>query len=214
VAIGYTLAAPATVTVRVYDGNHFLLATLEDGVRYRAGRRTTFWNGRDDDGTLLPAEAYYFTMNFRYDDGREMTYDPSFHGGKYLGTIFTHVDVDGGKIAFTLPEPAWVRMRAGIHKGPLRKTLLDWEPLGAGSHVIEWNGMDEAGVENILKSPSLIVNPVAYTLPPHGVIIEKSPVEYVSYWEERARRKGQPPMEYMKISDDARAAATRSRIVA
>jgi len=54
-------------------------------------------------------------------------------------------DIQRGKITYTLPEPALVRVRIGLADGgPLLHTLVDWEPRKAGKHIEVWDKKDSA----------------------------------------------------------------------
>lgn len=55
-------------------------------------------------------------------------------------------DVETGKIKYTLPEPALVRIRIGIKDGgPLLRHVLDWELRKAGEHTESWDKKDASG---------------------------------------------------------------------
>lgn len=62
-----------------------------------------------------------------------------------LATDFAY-NATTGEISYTLPEGANIRIRMGLNqKGPLLRTLLDWEPREAGKHVEKWDFKDETG---------------------------------------------------------------------
>ncbi len=51
-----------------------------------------------------------------------------------------------GKIEYTLPEDAYVRIRIGLPDGgPLLRTLIDWERRAPGSHSEIWDKKDASG---------------------------------------------------------------------
>ena len=56
--LGAELPAPADVVVRVYDLLGRRVRTLYDG-EAAAGRQVWVWDGRGDDGSLLPAGRYF-----------------------------------------------------------------------------------------------------------------------------------------------------------
>lgn len=67
-------------------------------------------------------------------------------------------DTETGKIKYTLPEPALVRIRIGIKDGgPLLRTLLDWESRPAGEHTEGWDGQDASGKVDFGKRSDLMI---------------------------------------------------------
>lgn len=69
------------------------------------------------------------------------TYRPENYG-EILASD-TRFDLEKGEISYTLPEPALVRLRVGIHQGgALLHHVLDWEPREAGRHVEKWDKKD------------------------------------------------------------------------
>lgn len=58
----------------------------------------------------------------------------------------TSFDADKGEVRYTLPEPAYVRIRIGLdHGGALLHNLLDWDLRSAGAHVEKWDMKDSPG---------------------------------------------------------------------
>jgi len=212
--ISFYLPKSALVTTKIFDSSHFLMATLEDHLRCPEGRHTVKWNGRDTDGVLVPPEAYYFTTKIEFDDGRHGLYNPAFSGGKDMGLISTKIDKQKREVSYHLTESARIRIRAGVQKGPLRKTILDWVPSGSGNHVVAWDGKDETGTEVIWNKEGFVLNATAFSLPPYSIIVSNSENDYIDYWTERARRSGMALMEYMRTSREAGAALVRAREVA
>lgn len=75
---------------------------------------------------------------------KDPRYIPSEHG-EILATGMAF-DLRKGEIRYTLPEPAFVRIRIGInHGGALLHHILDWEMREAGPHVETWDKKDGGG---------------------------------------------------------------------
>jgi len=67
-------------------------------------------------------------------------------------------DAETGEIRFTLPEPARVRARIGTRNGgPWLRTLIDWEPRAAGTHVEAWDGRDGSGKVDFAERRDLLL---------------------------------------------------------
>lgn len=74
----------------------------------------------------------------------EVTAQPLIHSQMVEPTdqVF---DPATGEIRYTLPVAARVRIRIGVAKGPLLRTLLNWEAQEAGPHRVVWDGTDDTG---------------------------------------------------------------------
>ncbi|MBZ0165887.1 MAG: hypothetical protein K8I00_03700 [Candidatus Omnitrophica bacterium] len=58
-------------------------------------------------------------------------------------------DAETGRITYTLPEAALVRIRIGLPEGgPLLSNLIDWEHQEAGPQEVVWNFRDKTGKVN------------------------------------------------------------------
>lgn len=65
-------------------------------------------------------------------------------------------DASTGKIIYTIPEDALVRIRIGISEGgPLLRTFLDWDERTRGTHEEVWDGKDASGLLNLMNRKDL-----------------------------------------------------------
>lgn len=209
VRISFNLSAPAAVTTTIFDANHFLIKTLENNRQSPPGHHVIHWDGRDKHGLLVPADAYYFTLKIVFDDGRHFFYNPAFSGGKDLGGIDTQVDRQQQRVTYHLPEPARIRIRAGVKGAALRKTLIDWDAQTGGDHAILWDGMDESGTEIIWDQEGFMLSAIAFSLPPHSILVSTSQFDYFEYWRQRAQEYDAEMWGYIRASADAREARLR-----
>lgn len=60
--IGYRLAAPAKVSLRVFDARGRLVRTLLEDIRQGDGEHRTAWDGADDQGRPAPAGVYLYRL--------------------------------------------------------------------------------------------------------------------------------------------------------
>jgi hypothetical protein len=75
----------------------------------------------------------------------------SYHPQEYGEILATDIAVDfkKGEIKYTLPEPAYVRIRAGLEgSGVFLRHILDWEWRDRGPHVETWDKKDDTGRVN------------------------------------------------------------------
>lgn len=70
----------------------------------------------------------------------------------------TSFNVETGRITYTLPQQAWVRIRLGVKDGgPMLRTLIDWELRPQGQNEEIWNGKDDSGSSFIGNREKLLV---------------------------------------------------------
>jgi hypothetical protein len=61
-AIHYDLPQAEAVHLGVYDVSGRLVRTLVQGARVPAGKQTAAWNGRDDNGRVVPRGVYFYRL--------------------------------------------------------------------------------------------------------------------------------------------------------
>ncbi len=61
--ISYSINRPASVTLRLYDENDALIRTLKDNVRESSGTNTAVWDGKDDQGNVVPEGTYTYEID-------------------------------------------------------------------------------------------------------------------------------------------------------
>ncbi len=145
VQLAYNLATDAAVTVRVYDSDSELVATLTRQEQ-RKGPQTQSWDGKDFSGKPVPDGAYTFTI----ETASGAVYDPTTFSGGVIGDITeARFDREAGTMVYSLPAAARVLIRLGIKSGPMYKTLVDWEPRVAGSITEQWDGLDENKITSL-----------------------------------------------------------------
>jgi hypothetical protein len=173
VTVQYQLLRAAAVTLVVHDSDHRPVSTLLRAMRQQPGAASVRWTGRDDAGGALPRGVYYFVFEAVGDPGSEV-HDPAMtSGGEVLRLTFGDYSYDraAGKFRFNLPRPAWVRIRAGVHEGPLLATPADWEPFDAGSHEVAWDGRDADGLLDVAGHPKFSHVLQAFALPAGSVYL-------------------------------------------
>ena len=146
VTIKYSLSAAAAVRLTIYGPEQEQIKVLRDWAEKPAGQHTVNWDGKDDAGTVVPDEAYFFTIEAKNQDGATV-YDPIIHsGGKRITPDNVKLDPVSHEISYTLSESCRVLVRVGIYNGPLCDTVINWLPRQAGVIQEKWNGEDRLGV--------------------------------------------------------------------
>jgi len=171
VALSYKIKDDATVTVHVYDPDNGLVKTLLEKVKQKAGKHTVVWDGCDSTGSVVPDEAYYFTIDVEDLRGTRHVYDPAtFSGGESKDVLKSEIQPETQTVVYQMPEMGRVNIRIGTKGGPLLKTLVDWKPRVAGQITEYWNGMDENNLMDLTRNPKSKMVITYFTLPENTVI--------------------------------------------
>lgn len=167
----YSLSRKAQVEVAFYDPDFALVRRFASDALQEAGKHAVVWDGKDLDGTVVPDEAYFFTITASDEQGQKEVYDPSATSGGE-GADITQADIDPYTkvITYKLPAMARVLIRLGVQDGPLLKTLVDWKPRVAGAITEHWNGKDEDNVIDLLDHPRFKMLVTYFALPEHSII--------------------------------------------
>jgi len=105
---------PQQVEVSIFTSDGDLVRVLTESNPEKSGDGTLVWDGKDEDGDLVPDEAYVPVLTAVGKDGRKTTRDPrSDSGGELVDDV--GVEITPSKdISYHLPSPSRVLIRAGI----------------------------------------------------------------------------------------------------
>lgn len=173
VTVQYRLETAARVSVTAHDADHGTVAILESDVPRKAGVNAVRWDGRGASGERLPSGVYYFVIRAVGTQG-ESTIDPALtSGGEPLSFELGQARYDAGakRIRFQIDRPAWVRIRAGVHEGPLLATPVDWEPFDEGEHSVPWDGRSDDGLLEFASHKKFSFVAQAFALPAGAVVL-------------------------------------------
>jgi hypothetical protein len=189
--IAIRLNRSGTVTLAIYSGDNDLMRTLVKGRTLGAGRHEFVWDGRDEQGLIVPNEAYQPVLTCVCGGDAPLVLDARGQtGGMVIEKIRPELSADGA-IHFDLPTPARTLVRVGIKGGAMMRALDAWSPRSAGRVRLTWDGLDQSGVARLLGEPGLTVLVTAFSLPDHAIITSGS-VPY-NYFEYRSKRKWSVP---------------------
>ena len=184
VMISYYLSEDAQVTLLIYNPDYQVVRTLLDEQQRPAGTNTAFWDGFDGTGAMVPDEAYIFSISAKNSSGRETVYDPTAHsGGEEMDLGFDRVDEADGHytMSYHVPVPARISIRAGVHKGPMLKNILEWKVFLPGDYTWTWDGLDETGRIRVMEEPGSILYIRGFRLPENSIIVQGSGRDYQPY---------------------------------
>lgn len=172
VVLRYRISQPATVTIAFIGPDGHRVRRVQRKI-HQAGEQRVRWDGKDDQGKQVPAEAYLYTLSAQSDAGKKVTYDPSLTtGGEQIYPRDQSLDPKTGTIHYRLAKPARVRLiiSGQAQYWPVR-TLLDWAPRADGVQTETWNGWDAGHIVHALKRGKMIPILYAFALPHNAVIV-------------------------------------------
>ncbi len=177
-SISIRLPEPGRITARVLDRDGFPVALIGRDQLVATPHVSLTWDGRNQNGRVVPDEAYSLEIDFVGAHGR-LTYFPAAGTPVPARSIpVRYFDPRTGVVAYTLPFPARVHMQAGsavIGKdrqphGPVLKTIVNREPRVAGAVLDHWDGFDESGAIYVPDLPHFVMSIAASPLPEDSII--------------------------------------------
>lgn len=196
------LAAPASVTLAVLDRDNFVIRTLAPQ-KASVGEAKLSWDGKDQDGVIVPDEAYSFRIEAKTAVGSEV-YEPAkgFTPVTENVTSGSYSRVDG-VLSYRLSRPARVHVQAGqvvdepvegSPSGPVLRTIVDRQPRIAGAIVERWNGFDESGTIYIADLKGFRISVAPQSLPENSLITTGNrAMAFVDYARTHRSAKDQKP---------------------
>lgn len=137
------------------------------------GDHQVVWDGQDKTQNLVFSGVYLYAFRSVDEKGNLVVHDPSLAtGGEELKIERFTFDKEKGELQFILPRAARARLRIGLSPFVHLRTLMDWEPMEAGSHTLIWDGLDSSGWIRAINHPDLSMNLAAYSLPDNAIIVK------------------------------------------
>lgn len=197
-----SLGQSATIRLRVDDAGVLEVSIVDrDGFVVRSlgrssvekGPRSLVWDGKDDEGRVVPDEAYSLRISIEGARGRGL-YDPR---ANHVPTVFDGIQATyartSGVLGYELPRPSRVHILAGQAdgvdssgrtRGPVLKVIAERQPRVGGRVIEMWNGMDESGRVYVPDLPHFAVGILATDLPENSLItVGNRQHTYVDYAE-------------------------------
>ena len=169
----FTLASDAfvTVTVSAEDGSALFSIVLGD---LEEGSHQFSWDGRSNEGVPVRPGVYILSLNAKNERG-ESEWNPSLEtGGEFVRVERLELDEKNQNADFDLPVFSRVRVRFGLDKGPMVDTSVDFEPLAAGKHSVQFSGEMSVGWGGFWTHPDRHVWVTAFALPTNAVLVEST----------------------------------------
>lgn len=169
IAIRFSLAVKSIVNIEIYTPDGVLIRTLTTGKAVKKGEHTLEWDGKDNEGTVVPDEAYNVVLK-AISDGKVETVDPrKTSGGIVQKNLAPKINSDG-KMTYTLPTPSRVLIRLGINSGAMLRSVITWKPKNSGKNIQFWDGYDQDHLMKIQKHKDFKIIFSAFSLADHTII--------------------------------------------
>ena len=171
-------ALPGAASVSVLDRDGYVVRHLVTAQPVRSGHVSWGWDARDDQGKIVPDEAYSLLIRWQGKDGVE-TYLPASAPGPMTTIRAEAYDRRSGTLSYGLRRPSRVHVQAGTalldpatHEllGPVMKTIVNREPRAGGMIAEHWPGYDESGTIFVPDLEGFVVAIAATPLPENAVI--------------------------------------------
>jgi len=166
----FIVGTDSTINLKLHGPDGEAIRHLINDQTYKKGKHSVSWNGKDDDGVVVPDEVWIPVLTVSELTGQTIIDDPRrYSGGEIIPDIRWTVRSDT-ELSFDVPYPARVLIRTGIDEGPMLRVLKRWEPIGAGKVVVRWDGYDENGVDEFALRNDKWFVVMAYQLPEFALI--------------------------------------------
>ena len=170
IAIYFNTTRPSKAMVQIFDRNDFLVREMMVQDSDNPGVYEVAWDGRDQEGNIVPDEAYFFTIEANAFTGELTHYDPTVFSGGENFDFPTTFQKKGQSITYELSENSRVLIRGGISNGPLLKNLVNWEPRLAGVNQEPWDGKDASETFMASEQEGFTLMSDAQTLPENSIL--------------------------------------------
>lgn len=185
IKLGFSLEEESTVTLDLMSADGDLMRRLIDEKKFSTGSHEVLWDGRDDQGSVVPNEAWVPIFRARTPDKTYIDEPSTYSGGEVIPNIQWRRGTENS-ISYELPATSRVLVRMGVKDGPMMRELRHWQPAVAGRIVDRWNGYDINNVEYFADRQDIWVVVQAYQLPEYSVVTTgNTKVDYRGYRKQR-----------------------------
>jgi hypothetical protein len=198
IEISCQVSKPSKTFLRIYDPEDALIREIMASGSDSSDQVSFSWDGKDLDGSIVPDESYTFTIEANAYGGQIASYDSAAESDETIVEFDVKYDKSRKVVAYQLPTDARVSIRAGIRRGPLLKTLVNWQPRLAGYHEDPWDGMDASGRLSVVSQPEMDFVTEGVALTKNSIIARGNST--ISYQEFKQRSSGDRPIKERSAS--------------
>ena len=178
IQISFGVNSGGELSVLVLDRDGFAVRSLVSRHLVKAGKLSYSWDGRNDQGGVVPDEAYSLKVDLTAGDGVR-SYFPANSPPSDVKPEIGYYDRQTSVFTYRLPAACRVHIQAGLYHqdeksgerdGPVLKTLVNREPRPAGPDIETWNGLDETGSYYVPDLVDFAMAVAATNLPENSMI--------------------------------------------
>ncbi len=170
IQLHYFLAKAGEVSIDIVDEDGFKVRALIKNKKQMQGAHSELWNGKDDNGTSVPDEAYFPIITYT-GETTEILNPLTLNGGIDIEGKNIQYDANSQTISYQLEKPARTIVRIGLEKSALLNSLSPFKPKLAGNVTEFWTGTDADNIQNIIQeNVPYSMAAFGYTLPQPCVI--------------------------------------------
>lgn len=176
--VSYKVEGASNSRIKIYDARDILIKEIKVN-NNNDGIVKAKWDASDMQGVPVPPEEYRIIIEAEDSTGNITKHDlTDLTNNKTLDFINFRWDKEKKQFHYTLKEHGRIVLRAGIDNGgPLLNTIANWELKQAGSHIDDWDGLDQSGVLDISQHPKLLLAKDGYALADNSVMVVSSKKE-------------------------------------
>jgi hypothetical protein len=167
--ISFRVSRPFKGFVRIFDPEMKLVREIFSENAAEDQLNNLVWDGKDEDGIVVPDEAYIFTVDAGDFHGNFAFYDPTVSSGGLVSFPGLNNDRQKQVVSYQLDNDSRVNIRAGIKGGPMLTSIVYWSPRMAGRHEEPWDGHDASGVIDIADRNDTLLRIEAVSLPENSI---------------------------------------------
>ncbi|ASJ76268.1 FlgD immunoglobulin-like domain containing protein [Granulosicoccus antarcticus] len=157
-----------SLVIKSADGD--VIRRLLDEKPYQSGRYAVTWDGKDDQGVVVPDEAWTPVFEATYANEDVVIDDPTrYSGGEIIADLAWTIR-GRTELSFNVPYASRVLVRSGVDEGPMMRAIRRWEPVASGKVVVRWDGYDADQVEYFADRDDRWFVVMAYQLPQFTII--------------------------------------------
>jgi parallel beta-helix repeat protein len=143
-AISYTLSRGALVTIRIGTYSSFFRTLIQDAKR-PAGENIDYWDGRDDNGDIVPEGTYIVAIYITTDPDPMPATAPRITEPLATPARFDPTTDAGATISYNLSKDAKVTVGIYDFNDNLIRNLVTNILQSQGSNSVIWDGKNESG---------------------------------------------------------------------
>ncbi len=193
--IPFELEREANVAVEIYTPDGVLLRTLKNEKTLKKGKHTLKWDGKDNEGEVVPDEAYNVVLKASNGSYNEVL-DPRKTSGGIVQKNLKPKITEEGKISYTLEKPSRVLIRLGIEAGVMLRSLVHWKPKNSGKNMQFWDGYDNDHLIKVQHQKGFKIIFSAFTLADNTIITTGSKKDYFQYAKKFTTKRSMAAKKY------------------